>query len=76
MGMKRRKIKMLQKYLVRHGNLVDLLTIPKFIKFMGVTPKMVERERIKTWNKLMAAPPGLLKIAAEELNAREQASFR
>lgn len=67
----RREIKRLRELLVRHGNRADILKNFRF-PFFGITRKQMEADRRKTWKKLMAADPELLRIAAEELNEREQ----
>lgn len=68
------KIKHLRNLLIRHGNLVDWLKWGNWVNLkrcFGITKKMVERDRLKVWKKLMAADTRLLRIAADELNRRE-----
>lgn len=67
----KREVKRLKELLVRHGNRANLLDFD-MVKKNQRNRVIVERERKRYWDLLMAADPRLLKIAADELNAMEE----
>jgi hypothetical protein len=67
-----RKVKILMRYLVRHSDTIALLQCSNGeLRWWRLTRAQVERDRKRTWDKIMAADPELVREADNRLWKRE-----